>query len=490
MAGIADFLKYVQPKKRANPKGSSDSPTFNRSSPETPLAKPPDREHLRSLIDYRLTSTSAEMMESLFSSDPDVSAAVNAYLTVADTEPHWVVRDTAGDVDRAGQEIVEQILVGLFTRFDYTLPSAFALKPSMRSTFEIMRHMVLLRGAIGAELVLDKRMLPSEIRLPDPSTIEWKEKAPGVLIPEQVKSGVRLSLDVPTFFISFFRKSPLTMYSKSFFVSSINTIAARQQVINDLYSIMRKTGYPRMHIEIVEEVLRKNAPAAAKKDEKEMRTWLTARQAELSGVFSSMDPSTTFVHMDSVQPGIINDKNPAAGLNIESIIKVLNDQNQASLKTMGTIIGRGESGVNTASVEARIFSMNAEALNRPVEDVMSKMLTLALRLQGSESRVDFTFAKVELRPDTELEPQKTMRQARLMEQLSIGLITDDEFHIQMFGRIRPDEVPELSGTDFLSQNKSIDPSEISSNTDPLTRSITPEGSKGSASNVTKRGQAK
>lgn len=488
MAGLGDLLKVILPRRRGAKNGIADTPTFNRASPDTPLSTPTDRDHLKNLIDTRLNTSGAELMLELFKNDPDVSASVNAFLTAADTEPMWVCRDINGDVDRAGQEMVEQILQGIFTRFDYTKPGNFALKPTMRALFEDMRYFILLRGALMPELVMNERLLPSEIRLVDPASVEWTESKSGVPKPEQVIDGERISLDVPTFFVSFFRKPPTTLYSSSPFISAINTIAARQQVINDLYRIMRKTGYPRIKAELLEEVLRKNAPADAQNDETLMRQYLARRRDELTGILTNMQSEQALVHFDSANIGVMNEKNPAAQLDITNVIKVLNESNQAALKTMSTIIGRGETGVNTASVEARVFSMNAEQLNGPIEDVMSKMLTLAVRLQGSQSRVEFKFAKVELRPDLELEPQRTMRQARLMEQLSLGLITDDEFHIQMYNRIRPNEVPELSGTNFLSQNNSIDPAEVSPNGDALGRSIAPEGSSNARSDTVRKNQ--
>lgn len=156
---------------------------------------------------------------------------------------------------------------------------------------------------------------------------------------------------------------------------------------------------------------------------------------------------------------------------------------------MSTIIGRGESGVNTASVESRVFSMNAEAINKPIADILSQMLTLALRLTGSLSRVEVSFKPVELRPALELEPQLTMKAARLKEDLSLGLITDAEYHWAMYNRLPPDGTPVLSGTGFANAPSGAnDPSAAITNTDPLNRSLVAPGSKGAKSNGVKSGK--
>jgi hypothetical protein len=102
---------------------------------------------------------------------------------------------------------------------------------------------------------------------------------------------------------------------------------------------------------------------------------------------------------------------------------------------MATTLGRGEAGVNTASVEAALFAKNAEALNTPISELWEQIFTFILRLTGSTSRVVVKFRPVELRPATELEAQLVLRQARLLKDLSLGVIDDDEYHLEMFGRI-------------------------------------------------------
>ena len=89
------------------------------------------------------------------------------------------------------------------------------------------------------------------------------------------------------------------------------------------------------------------------------------------------------------------------------------------------------SGVNTASVEAPIFSRNAEQLNKPVADLMSQLLTLAVRLNGVEASVEFCVERIELKPKLELEAQMTMKQTRYLQLLSLGIISDDQFSLEL-----------------------------------------------------------
>lgn len=486
MSVLDRFLAVVAPK-RFQRGGSSQTNTFSADRTDQVLAAPTYREHLTDLFNTRQAEDSQELLQELFIHDPDVSAAVNAFLTVANTQPVITVHDADGALDRAGQQEVNKILAAITQRFDYS--KGFMWKQSLRALTESMRYMILLRGAIAEELVFDKNQAPSEIRHVDPATLEWFEVEPNKFVPRQKApaSSEEIDLDFPTFFYSTFRRDPTRIYTHSPFVSAINTVAARQQVINDLYRIMQVTGFPRMDVKVLEEVLLKNAPQNIQSDGTKQRAYIDQEIARIQSVVANLRADQPIVHTDSVELKVFNEKNPASNLDITSVIQALNAMNQAGLRSMATILGRGESGVNTASVEARIFSMNAEALNEPIAEILSQMLTMALRaIAGSESRVEVKFRGVELRPELELEPQRTMKAARLKEDLSLGIISDDEYHLEIYGRLRPDTAPELAGTGFMNQTSiGVDEENVSPNSDPLGRSLTPEGGDSArGSNVT------
>jgi hypothetical protein len=335
--------------------------------------------------------------------------------------------------------------------------------------------MGMLRGVITAELVLDKSLAPERVRIVDAASLKWYEKKPGEYKPVQVTPGSseEVSLDQPTFFASFFRRDPTAIYAHSPFVAAINTIAARQQVINDLYRIMQITGFPRLHVKVLEEVVKNAAPPDVQADKTRLREWLTDRLNEVRSAFTNLRADQSTVAFDSVEPTILNEKNPGVAVDITHVINVLNGQNQAALKTMSTVIGRGESGVNTSTVEARIAAMNADELNEPVAELLSNILSFCMHQQGFQGFVEVCFAKAELRPDTELEPQRLIRSQRLRQDLSDGLITDDEYHLWVYGRLPPAGAKPLSGTGFAAPAPDVSP-----NSDPLGKSAAPNKGKG------------
>ena len=482
MAKISTALgQIILPRQRANPAGVANTPTFQPSQAQQVLSAPTFREHTTDLNAVRSQQTSQELLRTLFQHDPDVSATVAAYLTVADTPYVCYAKTPEGEIDTEGTKLLHQLIARIETQDDYSL--GFVLKRKLETISEEQRYMALLRGAIGAEIVFDKLLLPTEIRLIDMASIEWFEKTSGQYKPVQKVAGSNngISLDVPTFFVSFFRRDPTNIYTNSTFVAAINTIAARQLVINELYRIMQITGYPRIHLKILEEVVYKNAPADIKQSAEKMREWVNNLLSNTANTFATIRSDQPFATTDSIDVKMINEKAAGASLDISHVINVLNAQNQAALKVVATVIGRGESGVNTASVEARIFSMNSDDLNDPIAEIYSNMFTLALRLQGSPSRVIFKYLPAELRPDTELEPQLTLRQDRILTALSHGLITDQEAHLFLFNRLPPDGSKELSGTGFYTTKTSAE--DVSSNADPMGRSLAPSGGDAAKSNA-------
>lgn len=479
---VKSLTNIILPKRKSNPKGTSITDTFNPQQLDQTLSAQDYRSHLRDLFTDRVSNDARELLKDLFKYDSDISATVHAYLTIANTKPNFAVYNADGELDRDGLKSLQQIITGLTHTRDYS--QGFQLRYSLAEISEQFRYMLLLRGGIASELVFDKFLLPTEVRHVDLATISWYEKAAGQYKPEQEteNSNDAIDLDVTNFFVKFYRQNPTEIYTESPFVSSINTIAARQQVINDLYRIMQKTGYPRMEVVVVEEVLRKNAPDSVKNEPNKLNQWLTERLTEIANGVSDLRPDAAYVHFDAIEAKIINEGGPSKALNSKDIIDVLDSQNQAALKTMATIIGKGENGVNTASVEARVFSLSADSINVPIAALYSEMFTLTLRLLGFDGYVECWFSPAELRPELELEPQKIMKQSRLLEELSIGIITDDEYHMMAHSRPRPDSAPELSGTNFQQQNKaSVDAEGISPNGDSLGRSIAPEGSKSARS---------
>ena len=482
---LQTVFQVISPKRLPNPKGTANTPTYDPSNAQNVLSAPQYREHLEDIFTNRASLDSRDLIRNLLVQDPDASASLNAFLTLSDTKPIILVKDANGLIDRNGLKVVNALIDSLTTRFDYT--KGFEYTPDLRAIAEEMRYLILAEGMVMGEPIITKEGIFNQIRLIQTNKLEWFERENGRLVPEQVpvNGGDNISLDFPHIFVAYYRQDPSKAYAYSPFVSVINTAAARQRIINDLYRIMQLTGYPRMDISIMEEVIRANAPENIKNDAAKMTIYINQTLASINSTIANLRPDQAFVHTDAVEVGIVNDKKAGMSMDIEPVIKTLNAQNQAALKTMATILGRGEAGVNTASVEARLFALQCDGLNVPVALLMSQMFTFLLRLTGSTSRVEVIFTPAEMRSPIELEAQLNLMAARLLYDLSEGIIDDDEYHLRMYGRIRPDSSPILSGTKFYNAGGATDVNG-NGNNDSVTRSVTSKNDKAAQSNAVKK----
>lgn len=477
--GLLGLLQVILPKKKPPSGGDFFTPTYNPFQKDLFLTLPSFTTFRNDIFTDRQTSDSQTLLKTLFRNDPDVSAAVNGYLTLANTEMVAWAEGPDGMVDPVATATLHLLIKRLSRQVDYT--QGYQFKQNIRQIAADLRYMLLLRGAIALELILDKQQVPDNMRVIDPKSIRMFEHDPGVYKPGQVVIGQPLPtpIDSPTFVMSYYRRDPTSIYGDSPFVASINTIAARQQVINDLYRIMRVTGYPRLDIKVMEEVLINRAPPAIRSNTADLRAYVASEIATLQATFADIRPDQAVVHTDSVEFSVMNARSPGMAMDVTSVIETLNAQNQAALKTMSTVLGRGASGANTGSVEARLAAMYADELNEPVADALEKLLTLALQMQGVQAFANISFRPAELRPETELEPQRLTKATRLRQDLSDGIISDAEYTLEMYNRLPLPGAPLLSGTGFINPaaGGGVNPADISPNSDPLGRSISPETSK-------------
>ena len=484
---LLDNFQILLPKAKGKVGGQTLTTTFRAGQPLLPV--PGFRDHTTDLFQTRLADDSRTLLTELFRHDPDVSSSVFAFAAIS-ASSNMIVKayDLDGQLNTDGMALAQKIMDKLFTTYDYTL--GYDSRPSLKQFLDDLRYSTLLRGALAFELVLDKQYAPDKLRIVDMSTIEWNEAKPGEFKPQQrpAGGGNPIKLDIPTFFTSMFHQNPADVYAYSPFVSVINTVAARTSVINELYRIMQVTGYPRLDVTVLEDLIMQSAPANLRADPAARQNFVDAQLASIRTTFSNIRSDQAFVHTNGVEAKMINDKNPGAAIQIKEVIETLDAQNQAALKTMPSVVGKG-TNANTASTESRLFAMNCDSLNGTIAAPLSSALTLAARIAGFQGRIEVSFPKVELRPVLELEPQYTMKSSRLKQDLSLGIISDVEYHMEMYGRPPGPDAPELSGTNFLEQQQvGVDSSQVSPNDDPLGKGLTSPGGQNAKSNRTKQGE--
>ena len=120
-------------------------------------------------------------------------------------------------------------------------------------------------------------------------------------------------------------------------------------------------------------------------------------------------------------------------------------------------IGHGSASANFASAEALLYMKTADGLIRKkLNELYSRIFTLAVRLYGVDCYVEFAYEDIDLRPKNEVEAFKAMKQSRVLELLSLGFMSDEEASIMLTGKLPSANAPQLSGTGFRA-NTSVSP---------------------------------
>ena len=98
----------------------------------------------------------------------------------------------------------------------------------------------------------------------------------------------------------------------------------------------------------------------------------------------------------------------------------------------------------------QLFVASATKLQQELNILYSRALTLGARVFGLPVTVQFKYAEANLRPELEMASFKAVEQSTILEQLSLGLITDVEASIKLTGTLPPAGFKPLSGTMFKS----------------------------------------
>jgi len=380
---------------------------------------------------------------------PDLSAAVWAYVRLGLPQKYTsVAKNPDNTFNREATMLVQQLLTRFNLLPDYAT-DGFTGPQSVRATSESVARELMMYGSCGGEVVLGKDRFPKRVQLISTTQIKFVADKDKTLIPWQYIGDSKIKLDYPTFIYISLDQDLLEPYSASPIESSIKPVIYSEQFANDITRIVSKVIHPRQKVRISEEQVRKFLSPEAQVDNAQAVKELNEIIASIEDKVNSLAPEEALVYLDSLEFEVENASN--AGLSAE--YTVLQDMANARLstgsKTNGTVLGFASGSNNIASSEIMLFMRSCTgAIKGPVEEFWSRVLTLSARLYGYDVVVEFVFEPIDLRPDNELLAFKQTKQMMVLEQLSLGLITDDEACLQLTGSLAPPGMKPLSGTMF------------------------------------------
>lgn len=446
--------------------------------------------HNTSAKAHRGAASPIALSRIMYEGDAIVSTAVLTMFRLAARGYSLAAYETGTmEFSSEGLRAAESVIARIDALSDYS--KGFNDSLGFTRLLETMLLECCIASGVGLELSVDEMLFPATFNLFAYDSIDWISRGDGSKYPSQRSTGASTSsgiipLNYPNIFISSVSTQLTKIISTPIMSGGMNSLFMLDEFIEDMWRILRRTGIPRTTVELDYEKVVASAPRDIKNDPEKLKAYLQSVKATVEEDLRGTAPDDAFVFYNLAKVGAVNSTGEKA--DFSGLLQTLIGNASSALKASPTALGLRISGgsQNTASAEMVIFTYICALLQVPVEEIISRALTLAVRLLGVEAYVKFKFDTIELRPESELEAYTAIKQNRVMELLSYGRITDDEAQYMLGLRSLPAGAEKLSGTGFY---KSKEASKLPSpNTDTHGRQMaskTPASSGGKDNEVRK-----
>lgn len=458
LSALAVLPSPPLPTKVANKQVASPSYlTTAKPSTSSPLLRSDRALANRNILDYRIGVDSRQVIRDFTRADPNLSAAVTAYIRVGITNGYTAIaRNLDGTANPEATSALAQIIARMNTLNDYTI--GYDDGRSLRSLSEAWARSIFTQGAMCGEVVLDKARLPSHMHPIATEQIRLFPSSDGKkLVPKQFIAGAYIDLDIPTFFMVCLDEDLLEPYPISPIEPAIQAVLFGAEFLNDIRRVVKRVIHPRFHLSINEDKFRKNIPQEISQDQEKISAYMQGIVDDLQSKVNDLKPEDALIMFDSIGVDVVDHGNTNLAAEYEFISSQADAKLAAGAKVLPTVLGHSDGTANTASAEVLLFMKFVEGtVWAKLNEMFSKMFTLSTRLMGHDVYVDFKYNDIDLKPASELESFKAMKQSRLLQLCSIGMMSDAETCIQLTGALPPAGMKPLSGTGFF-QAKASEP---------------------------------
>lgn len=440
------LFKYLAAKKKKKPSLMYIPSFLRKTRTNTQVSDSRTSTANTDLTTLRLGSTDEQIVRDYAKSSPDVSHALESIMRFTITDAYTVVAKDL-ETDTINPDVTKMVQT-LASRLD-KLPSnfdGFSYQSSIASTSESLVLQLLINGCCATELVLDKTLLPEKFQPISTNYLKYKDNNDR-LVPYVDDGTGPIYLDSPLVNIISLSQDPDTPYSLSWFKSAIQAVIASSEFVGDLRRSFRKASLPRVTAEIDTDKFKASLPPEVQYDQKKLKAAMDSLIANIEDKLQDLNPEDALVNYDLVKIDHLSAGNISSHESVNTHATIVNGQMSAGLHVLPSLLGRGESQT-TASTEAVLFLKIVESLQSRLNEVYSYLFTMAARLHGHDVTVAFKYKKPSLRPEIEEESFQSMRQSRILEQLSLGLISDEEASIKLTGDLPSGNYTPLSGSMF------------------------------------------
>jgi hypothetical protein len=440
----------VAPPPPPKAKKSGALPTYVTSARTTETAFLPETDLNLATSDASVERLSARNTKDLIrrksKSNPDLSSAVFSAIRMAVSANYTIIaRNLDGTVNAEGTRLAQQ----LARRIDYMgQAKGWNHYPTLRSASEAMGRDLLVTGACCGEIILNQARLPDGFQPYASTTIKFRYKN-GRKVPFQVIGDNEVSLDIPTFFYVSLDQDLLEPYSDPPMQAALQPVQASTDFQQDLRRVFRRAISPRLQAKIKYSEWLKQVPADVLHDREKLDNYMSSFIQSIRDLLDGLEPEDALVSFDIVDFDYITGGNTSLSQEYEVFSDILNSKQAAGVKALPTVLGHSVGSQNIASTESMLYLKTVEgAVQSKLGEIYSRIFTTAVRLFGIDAVVEFRYEPIALRPDIELEAFRAMKQSRVLELLSLGLISDEEASIILSGSLPEPGAPRLSGTGF------------------------------------------
>lgn len=430
------------------PKGAVTVPSYRTSVVATAA---PLRRNDRNLANSdrlaaRTLGSTPKVIRSLVKASPDLSSAVSFLLRTGIPERYTVVaRDMDGKINVQATALASELL----RRLTYlgNVDGTFGSQKGLQSLSEELGMELILDGACCLEVALDKARIPASMNAVSVTTLVKFDEDNTFKLKQRV-GGTDIDLDLPTIIYTEVDNLLTEAYPSSYIESAIQPVLADADFNNDVRRALKRAVLPRLTATVDSDKIKKMTPPAILSDPEKFTEYKNDLISGIRDLVNGLSAEDALVSFDAVKYGYVDGGHDPSAI-IERLQKVLNGKMAAGAKTLPVILGHG-STASAASAETLLYVKQANMIRVKLNEVYSRALTIAVRIMGQDCYVEFTYASIELKPESELEAYKSMEQSRVLEQLSLGLITDEQACLILTGNLPPAGYKPLMGTMFKS----------------------------------------
>lgn len=402
----------------------------------TAILPPPDYEsdwRALTLDDRTLARlTPTRLLQMMADLSPEVSSALWYFLRLCN--PGWeaeALRPNSETQDKRAQRAIDDFMDLLDDQYG-----------AVDVVFNRLFMATFLRGAALGELVLNRTgKLPVDIATPDPITIRFKEMVDEdrglIWVPGQWQSTGFVTFEDETIRYLPVDPFPGSPYGRPLVSPALFTSLFLLSMMHDLKRVIQQQGYPRLDIAIDFAALAESMP-----DEAHKSGWADAVRTAVENAYAALEPDDAFVHDANItinRPiGAVDADSLGA---VDALIQALERMAARALKTMPLLMGITESTSETqANRQFEIQAAGIKSIQHLVENLMERLLKLALEVQGIQADIAFRFA--EIRAAEELRDAQTlaMQIANAKALYDHGYTSQDESSEMVTGH--PADAPE------------------------------------------------